>query len=249
MWCVIPAAGQATRLGSLAGGRPKALLEIGDRTLIEHLLDRLSAPFSGVCVVTGEQDLAGMQSLLGARYRELDVCYSVQPEPAGVADAVRRAEGLVDGPFVTVMGDCYFESPISDFPLRWAETGSQGAVLVEPANDAGGQAMGLVSVSGSRITRIFKAAWSGETEWRVCGAFLLPETFFQEAAHTSRGPSGEHELEDVVSRMMGEGAVFEAIPYRGWRRNINTPRDLDAVTHRVTAAGTSPKGDGRERGA
>ena len=246
---MIPAAGQATRLGSLAGGRPKALLEIGDRTLIEHLLDRLSAPFTGVCLVTGAHSLSGLQSLLGSRYRQLEIRYSVQPEPAGVADAVRRAEGLVEGPFVVAMGDCYFEAGLSDFPLRWAETGSPGAVLVEPASHAGGQAMGLVTVSGNRITRIFKATWSGETEWRVCGSFLLPESFFEEAARTPPGPSGEYELEDVVTRLMAQGADFDAIPYRGWRRNINTPGDLAAVTRRLTADGVTPKGDGRERGA
>jgi hypothetical protein len=33
---------------------------------------------------------------------------------------------------------------------------------------------------------------------------------------------------------MEEGATFAAIPYRGWRRNINTPEDLAEVRARFT---------------
>jgi glucose-1-phosphate thymidylyltransferase len=244
---VIPAAGRATRLGRLAAGRPKALLDLGGKPVIEHLLDRLSAPFSGACVVTGPDDVDDLRGLLGDRHGQLNVCYEVQPEPAGVAEAVCRAEGRVDGPFTVVMGDCYFDAPLSDLPVRWAETGGPGAVLVEPAGPQEEQPMGLVAVDGTRVSRIFKDVWTGQTKWRVCGAFLLPHAFFDEAARTPVSSSGEYELEDVVMRLIERGASFEAIPYRGWRRNINTPADLGAVRSRLMAQ--TGEGDGHERPA
>ncbi len=247
MWCVIPAAGRATRLGRLAAGRPKALLDLGSKKLIEHLLDRLSAPFSGACVVSSPADLDVLRGLLGDRYGHLDLRYAVQPEPAGVADAVRRTKSQIEGPFTVVMGDCYFDSPLSDLALRWAETEGQGAVLVEPASRQEGQPMGLVAVEDGRVSRIYKDVWKGQTEWRVCGAFLFPERFFDAADRTPASSSGEYELEDVVTRLMDEGASFEAIEYHGWRRNINTPADLRAVHTRRTAA--TGEGDGRERPA
>lgn len=247
MWCVIPAAGRASRLGPLADGRPKALLDLGGKTLIEHLLDRLAAPFSGACLVCGPTQVDAMRELLGDRYGHLDVRYAVQPEPSGVADAVRRAGDQVDGPFTVVMGDCYFDSNLSDLPVRWAETEAQGAVLLEPARRQEGQPMGLVAVVGRRVSRIFKDVWRGQTEWRVCGAFLFPQRFFEVAGRTPASSSGEYELEDVVTRLMAEGASFAAIEYRGWRRNINTPADLEAVRLRLTAP--TGEGDGHERPA
>lgn len=239
MWCVIPVAGRATRLRSLTAGRSKALLEISAKPLVAHLLERLHEPITDVCLVTRPDDLDLFQRLLGRRHLDLTLHYAVQAQPAGVADAVSQAAGVVRGPFVVVMGDGYFDSGLSDFPLQWQRQEAHGAVLVEPVDAAGGQPMGLVTLEGNRIGRIFKAPWDGEAEWRVCGAFLFPDSFFAVAAEMPRAESGEYELEDVVSRLIAAGATFNAIRYEGWRRNINTPEDLAAVEERIAGGLTS----------
>lgn len=242
MWCVIPAAGRGTRLRALTAGRPKALLEVSGRPLVEHLLDRLHEPFTDVCLVTSSDDFGTFRRLLGNRYRDLRLHLVVQTEPAGVADAVSQAGGVVRGPFVALMGDCYYGSDLSAFPLQWQNQEAHGAVLVEPVDAAGGQPMGLVTLVGDRIGRIVKAPWDGQADWRVCGAFLFPESFFTVAAEMPRAESGEYELEDVVSRLMAAGATFNAIPYEGWRRNINTPEDVAAVNERIAAEADSLSG-------
>jgi len=214
------------------------LLEIGKRSVIEHLLDRLGAPFTDVCIVAAPDGLELLRRL-GDSHGHLDLHYAVQPEATGVADAVNRASGLFRGPFVVLMGDCFYEQPMVGFVEQWKETEDQGAVLVEPAESAGGQPMGLVTVSDHRVTEIFKAPWSGETDWRVCGAYLFPDSYFAAAADTPRAESGERELEDVVTRLIATGVTFRAISYAGWRRNINTPEDLTAVEERIAEGLTS----------
>ncbi len=222
----------------LTRGRPKALLEVGGRLLIEHLLDRLGAPFTDVCIVAAPDGIELLRRL-GDRHGELSLHYVVQPEAAGVADAVGRASGLVRGLFLVLMGDCYYDNDVSDFERRWRVGDEQGAVLVEPAAHSGGQPMGLVRVRDRRVTEIFKAPWAGETEWRVCGAYLFPESFFPALAATPAAASGEYELEDVVTRLMESGITFGAIPYHGWRRNINTADDLAAVELRLAGGGNA----------
>jgi glucose-1-phosphate thymidylyltransferase len=239
MWCVIPVAGRASRLRSLAGGRPKALLEVAGRPLIEHLLDRIGDPISDVCLVTAPDSAQVFRSRLGENRNGLRLHYAVQAEAAGIADAVSQAVGTVRGPFAVVMGDCYFEGNLARFAADWKKTGDDGAVLVEPATAAGGQPAGLVTVSDHRISSIFKAQWEGQTQWRVCGAYLFPDSYFGAAAETPPAESGEYELEDVATRLMTAGATFSAVLYEGWRRNINTPEDLAEVEKRL-AGGARP---------
>ena len=43
---VILAAGRGARLGPLTGGKPKALIEVGGRPLINHVLDGSDPPES-----------------------------------------------------------------------------------------------------------------------------------------------------------------------------------------------------------
>jgi dTDP-glucose pyrophosphorylase len=212
------------------------MLPVAGRPIIEHLLDRLGPPFTDACIVTGP-DGAEVAGRLGTRHEHLRLHYLVQPYPLGVAHAVGQAADLVAEPFVAVMGDCYYERPLSNFPVRWSGSGAEGAVLVEPADDSDGQPMGLVRVADRRVVEIFKKPWGGETDWRVSGAYLLPPAFFEALGDTRPAASGGLELEDVVSRLMGQGATFQAIPYAGWRRNINTPADLKAVVDRITGGG------------
>ncbi len=82
---VILAAGNGTRLGPLTADRPKALLDVGGRTLIDRQLDALHASgVRDVTVVVGHQE-ARLRRHLGRsvtyvrneRYRETNSLYSL----------------------------------------------------------------------------------------------------------------------------------------------------------------------------
>jgi choline kinase len=71
MTAIILAAGVGKRLHAASGGKPKCLIPIGGRTLIERLLDGLTAAgVRDVIVVTGFGD-ADVRSVLGDRVRYL----------------------------------------------------------------------------------------------------------------------------------------------------------------------------------
>ncbi len=69
MHAVILAAGQALRLGDFGAGRPKGLLEIGGRSLLDYSLDNLvSRGVTNITMVKGLRD--GMiQRSLSSQYR------------------------------------------------------------------------------------------------------------------------------------------------------------------------------------
>ncbi len=62
---------------------------------------------------------------------------------------------------------------------------------------------------------------------------ILPEAAFQACDAVSRARTGEYEMEDVVSWLIEQGYQFQAIPFRGWRRNINTLADLRDASERI----------------
>ena len=102
MWGLIPAAGRGTRIQPL--GFSKELLPIArrldngserPRAVSEFLVERLIAGgATKLCFVisSGKSDIL---EYFGASVRGVPVCYVVQPEPAGLCDAIFRALPLV----------------------------------------------------------------------------------------------------------------------------------------------------------
>ena len=81
---LILAAGAGTRIGGREGPRPKALLEVGGRTLVEHQLDQLErCGVDSVVMVVGYEheqirDVVGSRAsyVMNARYRETNSLFS-----------------------------------------------------------------------------------------------------------------------------------------------------------------------------
>ena len=235
MWCVIPAAGRGTRMRGYAAGRPKALVELDGRTVIDRLLEVLPDAVTGVCVIVPAGD-----GTIAEHVRAIDtdrvLCTSPQAEPLGVADAVYRAHECVHGPFLTLMGDAFFSASLGGFVEGWLAGGADGAVLTESRLESDRGGMGLVEIAGGDVVRVWKGRPEKEAV-RVAGAFILPPEFFEEYHTLSVDAKPEIEIEEVITSLLSGGYRFGAVPYDGWRRNINTPEDMALVERHLAGAG------------
>jgi len=102
MWGIIPAAGIGSRIQPLAFS--KELLPVGSRldggterprAVSEYLVERMIAGgATKLCFVIspGKSDIL---EYYGARIGPADICYVVQPQPAGLCDAIFRALPLI----------------------------------------------------------------------------------------------------------------------------------------------------------
>jgi len=219
-------------MAAVSGGRPKGLLEVGGRPLLGWLVDRVADAVDGVCLVVGADDacapdlVAAAESTAGAPVRHV-----VQPEPRGVGDAVLRASPVVSGPAVVLMGDGYYSDSLVPAIESWRASGEDGAVLVEPLGSGATTARdpaGYVQTARGVVKGVFKTEAPGGANARLAGMAVLPERTLRMEAP---GPQGDEEieLEMLVAASMERGARFRAVPYAGWRRNVNRPEDLAAV--------------------
>jgi glucose-1-phosphate thymidylyltransferase len=111
MWGVIPAAGAGSRIQPLAFS--KELLPVGSRAdgaverpraVSEYLVDRmLAAGVDKICFVIapGKSDIL---EYYGGVVGAADICYVVQPSPAGLCDAIFRALPLIHGDETVAIG-------------------------------------------------------------------------------------------------------------------------------------------------
>lgn len=101
--CIIPCAGLGTRLRPLTRVVAKELLPYGDRPMIEHLWEEVwAAGCRRVIIVLRPGKEMVRQHLEAAG---LPAIYVEQSQPNGLADALRAAAPLVEGPALVALPD------------------------------------------------------------------------------------------------------------------------------------------------
>lgn len=177
MWGIVPAAGQGTRIQPLAFS--KELLPVGTRTegaverpraVSEYLVERMArAGATKVCFVIspGKSDIL---RYYGDRALEVDVAYVVQPQPAGLCDALFRALPLIhpDEPVVVGLPDTIWFPEDGLARLPDATLAFLLFPVARPENfDA------VVTDEAGAVLRIEVKSRDPSSRW-IWGAFKLP---------------------------------------------------------------------------
>jgi MurNAc alpha-1-phosphate uridylyltransferase len=218
---MILAAGRGERMRPLTLTRPKPLLEVGGRALIEHHLASLVAAGFGSVVIN--------LSWLGAQIRAhlgdgaafgVSVEYSEEGlEPLETGGGILRALPLLgSGPFLVVNGDVWTDYPYATLRGRLAEGDLAHVVLVpNPDHHPDGDfvlAHGrMVETRGERLT------FSGVGVYR-------PELL--------AGREGTFPLAPLLRAAARDGRV-SAEQYNGAWYDIGTPARLDALNQRYNS--------------
>jgi dTDP-glucose pyrophosphorylase len=201
---------------------------------VAWLLERLGPAITDVClVVDAARAEACFSDALEPHLTDRSLHFRVQPEPVGVGDAVLRARGLVSGAFTVAMGDGFYAASLAPALEAWTRSGLDGGLLVEPRRRGAGEAAGWVRVRDGRVLEVFKAEDPGLADLRVAGVAILPAAALVIDPPEPSERTGELELEQIVTRLIETGMEFRAVPYAGWRRNVNHPKDLDRIRRRL----------------
>lgn len=171
-------AGLGTRLAPLTDERPKALVPIGDRPLLQHLIERARALGCEKIWVNAHRHAAQLSSYCAGLDPEIHVLH--EREILGTAGAVRNASGwLGDQPLVVWNGDILVSPPVSR--LIEATQRAEAVLAVAPRSvgtgtvgvDAAGAVVRLRGeVFGEEVAG---GDFVGVSAWSAPAARSLPE--------------------------------------------------------------------------
>lgn len=103
---VIPLGGLGTRVQSLTGGAPKCLMSFAGRPFLFYLLEWIWVQnVRRVHLLLGLGSEAILEKITSEFPYDLDITYSLEAQPLGVAGALRAAVGSLDSEFLLVYGD------------------------------------------------------------------------------------------------------------------------------------------------
>jgi len=195
MQAVVLAAGQGTRMRPLTETVPKPMLPVADRPLAAHTADAaVDAGATELLFVVGYEADA-VRGYFGESYRGVPVAYAVQEEQLGTAHAVAVARERLDGSFVVLNGDNLYDPDGIDSLFESAPAVA-GYRVDDPTN------YGVLSTDDGRVTGIVEKPDDPPSDLANAGAYAFPA---EAAGWLDVGESerGEHEITDVLSRVVG----------------------------------------------
>ncbi|MAF86158.1 MAG: glucose-1-phosphate thymidylyltransferase [Dehalococcoidales bacterium] len=200
MKAIILAAGEGSRMRPLTYTRPKVMLPIANKPILEHLLIEVrEAGIREFVFVVGYRDERVRGYFGGGDQWGVSIIYSNQRRQLGTADALRSVKNLVDGNFLVINGDVIVDQKdISQLSRRNSNT--VGIVEVENTRE-----LGVIEVSGDRVVHIYEKVKKPTSHMANTGLYLFTLNIFDAISRTSKSPRGEYEITDSLQLMIDKG--------------------------------------------
>ena len=205
----------------LTEDKPKALVQLLGRPLIDYTFDAIPDQVTEVVMVVGYRH-EQLRAYLGAEFRGKKVEYVQQEKVTGTADALRLARPLLgDGRFLTYYADDVYTKADAEKLFE-----HQYAILVAEVENP--KVFGVVELAADNHIVSFEE-WPEKPKSNLvsAGIMLLDDTIFRYEApiHPTKG---ERCLPDLVLGLMADAPVYGVRATR-WIP-IGYPEDLERAT-------------------
>ena len=229
MEAIILAGGKAERLGTAAGGQPKALVPVAGRPLAAHQIDLLAA--AGVervlvsCAAGQEQRFLAELSGLGP-----EVIPVPEPEPLGRGGGLRLAARArrESGDVFALNGDELVDLDFRALLARHREKDAAATIVVAPLRSP----FGVVELGEDDAVTGFEEA-PRLPHWVSCGIYVLGNEAVERLPER-----GDHE--HTTFPELAAAGRLRAFRHEGIWLTINTPKDLRAAEEHLAGLTPSP---------
>lgn len=229
MKAAILAAGEGVRLQPITATRPKHLIKVGGKPILEHCVNALKASGVNEAVIVVYYMADAIRAYFGEGKKfGLNIEYVDQKAVLGTGNAVSVVEPFVQEDFLLVNGDLLFDAEavrtVVDLHQKEKPTATMAVVPVEnPEN------YGIVELEdGRKVKRIIEKPARGESPSSLAnaGIYVFSTEIFGKLKQISASARGEMEIPDALSLLINEKTVLAAqIAGEQWL-DVGRPWDL-----------------------
>jgi len=230
---MVLAAGLGTRMRPLTDDRPKALVEVGGRALVDHVLDRLAAAGVAEAVVNVHWFADRLEGHLAGRAAPRILISDERAELLETGGGLKKARPLLgEAPvFVANIDSVWIDrgDALGDLVRLWDPDRMDAALLLARREGSiGFEGAGDLFMDGDgRLT------FRGDAP---SAPFAYMGVHITRPQVVDDGPEGPFSLSRVWRRLAAEGRLFGTVLDGDWM-HVGDPDARDAAEARLTAPG------------
>jgi glucose-1-phosphate thymidylyltransferase len=215
---LFPMGGRGTRVRPHTHIRPKPLMNVAGKPVLQHIMDYLMPlqPSEFIFITNPGAHGEQVREFVSRTYPDIPARYLVQEQARGQAHAVSLAEPYVHEPLLIMFIDTLFEADLEILKNPPAD----GTVLTHYVEDP--ERFGVVVTENGRITRFVEKPSDPVSNDAIIGIYVInhPQQLFRAIRTlmergTARG--GEYFLADAAQEMVNDGAHLVSMPASVWQ--------------------------------
>ncbi len=221
---VVLAAGEGRRLEPLTNRRPKPMVPVANRPILEYVVSAIAdAGVERIVLVVGYQQERIRNYFGDGDDWGIDIQYVVQEKQLGTAHAILQAESAVTGSFLVLNGDRLVDASLVEQVRR--EIGADdGPVMAVTRSDRASD-YGVVSIEDGRVVEIDEKPRAPVTSEVInAGVYGFDESVF-DAIRETPTEGGELAITATLERIADERSI-RAVRYRGVWQDVSHLWDL-----------------------
>jgi len=211
---LILAAGEGTRMMPLTATKPKPLLPVAGRPMIEWSIEALKkAGVSEIHVLVGSNEEKLRAALKGVKFIK-------QEKREGTASAVGCAEGHIKEPFICMNGDLVVEESVFSGVAKAYEKHGGNIITVTRARQP--EHFGVIELDKSeKVASIEEKPQKPKSDYLNAGVYVFEPKIFEHIKKTKKSSRGEYEITDTLREAGAHGFVYE-----GYWLDVGKPWDM-----------------------
>ncbi len=210
------AAGQSTRMLPLTATKPKPLLKIAGKRILQHNLEQLKGLIDELIIVVGYKK-EQIKEFLQNRKFGFPIRFVEQEQQLGTAHALLQAESLVGKRFLVLVGDDIFSKPDIQNCLK-----EECAILAKEMENP--KDYGVCIEEDGQLVKIVEKPKKPISKLVNTGCYVLDRKIFPLLKKVKRSKRGEYELTDGLTAF-SEKNVVKIVRAKHWIP-ITYPWDL-----------------------
>jgi len=200
MQAVILAAGKSTRTYPLTLKKPKPLLKVANKTILDYNLEALKDLADEIIIVVGyKKDM--IKDFIKKNYPNLNIKFIEQHSQLGTGHAVSILKDHIKNKFILLMGDnIYSKKDINEIAKY------KYSILVKKVKNP--EFFGVVKEENNVLVDIVEKPKELISNLVNCGLYSFDEKILGIIEHIKKSERGEYELTDAIKNISMKNKIY-----------------------------------------